>query len=172
MVAGIFQDLRDGGFVRRERNVRVGALPQMFGIFSEHERGVRLQSRAGDGIICETDSFGGKFVEVRRLKFRLAVAAQVAVAESVNLDENDARAARNGLRRGIAENEGPVRTGVCGQPDQRGQQNERAEKTIEIDCVHVSFDSGEFGAFNAILFQFAFCPGPGAENPNDRGEGA
>ena len=135
VIAGLFQDLRHGGFVRCQRHVKVGALLQLAGIPAKHQRRGGGRTRGGGGVIIrEADALRGELVEIGRLEFRLAVTAQIAETESVALDENDARAARDGHRRGVGENEGQF----CarGKARNRGQPNERAAKTIEtIDVM-------------------------------------
>ncbi len=109
VIAGLFQDLRHGGFIRCQRHIQVGTLLQPVRIPAEHQRGGGRRTRGGGGIIIrEADALRGEFVEIRCLEFRLTVTAQIAVTEPVALDEKDARAPRDGHRRIVGENEGQL----------------------------------------------------------------
>ena len=79
------------------------------GVASGHESGAARGADLGGGIeLREAQAFGGHTIQIRRLDRRVAVAAEVAVAEVVGQDDDDVR-----LRGGV---------GADGERDEQGQQ--------------------------------------------------
>ena len=128
-VAAFVEHFAESPFVRLQRGPgHVAANLQVAGVFAQHERGAGRRANGAAGIeIRETHPFGGEAVEIRRLDLRLAVAAEVAVAEVVGEDEHDARPAWRG-RVGVRGVVGARRLRGCRQhADDERERDGQAE---------------------------------------------
>ena len=91
-VAGVAQRHRHGDVLVAQRDFTVAADPDVPGVQAGHQRRARRRAdRAPRVVLGEPDPFGRQPIEGRRLKLRLSVRAQIAVAEVVRLDEDDVR---------------------------------------------------------------------------------
>ena len=69
----------------------------MAGVAARHQCSAGWSANGAAGIeVSEAHALSGQFINICSFDFRLPVAAQVAVAQIVRDDENDARLARSG----------------------------------------------------------------------------
>jgi hypothetical protein len=89
-IAGVLQELRDGDVLRPERDLRVAADVRVAHVVAGHQGAPGRRADGAPGIVLgEPHPFGGHLVEARGLELLLAVAAQVAPAQVVRVDEDD-----------------------------------------------------------------------------------
>ena len=96
-VARRMEHLGDRGVLRAQGHVAMAPDPGVPGVLPGHQRGARRGADRAPGIVLgEPDALPGQAVELRRLEPRLAVGAEIAVAEIVGLDQQDVRLPRGG----------------------------------------------------------------------------